>query len=123
VGLLVEVFEDDHRNRLWKDVAWLLWQIGDNIAMQAIDWALKHENHHVRAKLLQVFGEIHDVRTENILIQALGDDDWGVRRVAVNTLRQKKSQQAKVALINSLEDTNPDVKNLAVYALRSLGDT
>jgi HEAT repeat protein len=61
VGLLVDVFEDDHRNRIWKDVAWLLWQIGDNIAMQAIDRALRHENHHVRAKLLQVLGEIHDV--------------------------------------------------------------
>jgi hypothetical protein len=55
------------------------------------------------------------------LIQALGDDDWDVRRAAAEAL-VKIGTPAVPALIQALGDSDWDVRRAAAEALGAIGD-
>jgi HEAT repeat protein len=57
------------------------------------------------------------------LIAALKDDDWGVRRMAVNALGKIKDRRAVEPLIDTLKDTNAFVRHDVVNALGNIGDS
>ena len=57
------------------------------------------------------------------LIQALGDEDWLVRRNAAEALARLKDSRAIQPLVPLLEDENEMVRDTAEGALSSLGWT
>jgi len=52
------------------------------------------------------------------LIEALKDEDWGVRKAAARALREIKDPRAVPALCKALKDEHTDVRGMAVWALQ-----
>jgi HEAT repeat protein len=63
-----------------------------------------------------------DVRDVELLIQALKDDRWDVRRKAAWALGNIGDARGVEALIQALRDEYPDVREEAAWALGSIGD-
>jgi len=83
--------------------------------------ALKVEtDSSLRIQALSVLKHFEDRAIEDLLIQEIENEDWTLRRFAMTSLGEIKSEKGKVALMELLE--NPDKAIDAIAALKKFED-
>lgn len=126
-----------------------LGEFKDSRAVEPLVKSLKDADGSVRKAAAKALGEINDPRAAKALsewktpsrtaeasqdnrpverlIKALGDDDWGVRKVAAKELGELKDPQAIEALIapqaveSLIKTLGDDYKEVRLFAARALG--
>ena len=146
VEYLVRVLEEDEP-QVRRAAAWALGVIGDSRGVPALIRALQDDDPEVRRKAAWALGEIGDERARDALVQALQDPDTDVRRVSSLVLERMgweptemvseiramiasrkwdslagMGEVAVQALIEALDDDDPETREKAAWALGEIGD-
>jgi HEAT repeat protein len=94
-----------------------------NEAATAVRWLLQQAEPEARRVAVQQIAKVHGAEAADLLIRALGDDDWRVRKEAAAitpTLEQR--DEVVAALVGALEENlNIGLRNAAVEALVAIG--
>ncbi len=121
---LIRILKDESPE-VRKRVVHALGRIGDPTAIPALLEALKDADAGVRWRVVYTLGEMRRLHDQDVFegfIQALGDPDWNVRRIAVIELRHEEDR-AVDPLIRALKDANSSVRRYAAFGLGRSGDT
>ncbi len=79
-----------------------------------------YSDDQLRRDAVVQLGELHDIRTTGLLIEALNDWDASVRRSAADALGDQGDVRAKTALEKRLNDDSPAVRESVKLALRKI---
>jgi HEAT repeat protein len=92
-------------------------------AAAAVRWLLQQAEPEARRVAVQQITKVKDRDCAELLLRALGDDDWRVRKEAATVAPQLEPREEVVAsLVAALEETiNIGLRNAAVEALVSIG--
>ena len=131
VDPLIEVLRNDEDRDVRLKAAWALGEIGDARTVDPLSYAsVKDADGYVREEAYKVLqkntigGNKNDTRSADLIIEALKDDDQGVRYRAAEALGQIKNAMAVDPLIEILRnDEDRDVRLKAAWALGEIGDT
>lgn len=97
--------------------------IGDEDAIKPLIKALETDpDEEVRWKAAWALGEIRSPQATEVLIQALKDNSWTVRRHAANSLGIIGDEDAVPPLMKALEDKDWHVRKYAAVALGKMKD-
>jgi HEAT repeat protein len=92
-------------------------------AYAAVEWLLSQGEPEARRVAVQQVTKLHGREASELLLRALGDEDWRVRKEAAQIAAFVEPREETVAaLIAALEDTmNIGLRNAAVEALVAIG--
>ncbi len=102
------------------DAAQALGELGNSDLTQLVH-AFRQRNKHVRLGIIEVFAELKDPGTFELLISALGDPDNEVRWEAALALGEFGNPDAYEPLKKALRDPDKYVRYGAALALEKLG--
>ena len=130
VDPLIEVLRNDEDRDVRLKAAWALGEIGDARAVDPLSYAsVKDADGYVREEAYKVLqkntigGNKNDTRSADPIIEALKDEDQGVRYRAAEALGQIRNAIAVDPLIEVLrDDEDRDVRLKAAWALGQIGD-
>lgn len=123
-GILVALKDDDSRVRMSALTA--LSDINNEEALKAIYSSANDAHPRVRSRAIAILGRIDQQNALELILNALNDVDWSVRRSAVAALTpfaQSGSEFATNGIIDTLQDTEPDVRSSVIDALGQIGTT
>ncbi|MCZ6793878.1 MAG: HEAT repeat domain-containing protein [Planctomycetota bacterium] len=94
---------------------------------QAVEYlkaaALGHRDFVSRMAALSALAELKDPRADDVFLQALADEQWGVRFDAAKALTRHQPQGASATLATSLEkEVQPEVRLYIIKALINIAD-
>jgi HEAT repeat protein len=94
-----------------------------NEAATAIRWLLQQAEPEARRVAVQQIAKVRGADAAELLLRALGDDDWRVRKeAAVVTPSLERRDEVVAALVAALEESvNIGLRNAAVEALVAIG--
>jgi HEAT repeat protein len=116
VGKLAEIWKCDAQLRLHAGTAFI--KLDPQAALAQFTESLHGTETEIRVDSVDKLGELENPVATDLLISTLGDKDAAVRRRAVHSLAQhKRSEKAKLALIEALSAEDPGVRTGAAYAL------
>lgn len=84
---------------------------------------LRSEDPNERCLAARLLGLLHDPAAEGALLAATRDDDWAVRRDAVEALGQIRGGRSAAHLEGLIDDPQPRVRIAVARALAELGRT
>ena len=92
-------------------------------ASTAVRWLLQQAEPEARRVAVQQIAKVRGGEAAELLLRALGDDDWRVRKeAAVVTPALERREEVVAALVAALEETvNIGLRNAAVEALVAIG--
>jgi HEAT repeat protein len=92
-------------------------------AATAVRWLLQQAEPEARRVAVQQIAKVRGADAAELLLRALGDDDWRVRKeAAVVTPTLERREEVVAALVAALEETvNIGLRNAAVEALVAIG--
>jgi HEAT repeat protein len=92
-------------------------------AATAVRWLLQQAEPEARRVAVQQIAKVGGVDATDLLLRALGDDDWRVRKeAAAVTPMLERRDEVVAALVAALEETvNIGLRNAAVEALVAIG--
>jgi hypothetical protein len=94
-----------------------------NETIQRLVKRIQEENSNISQKMgaMATLGEIGGEEAQQILIQALQDQDVRIRQNAVRVVGKFKGEKSLLALIGALKDPDPKVRQEVVLALGEIG--
>jgi len=146
--LIIEFHNGDDITKI--KIAEILGEIGDQNAIKTLEKHQNHNNHTVKRKINNALVKIKSIHTNsftkekikqsntgpfysptikfNIVkvenaIYSLSDDDYRIRRKAIDYLGDVRENRAVLSLCNKLQDTHPHVRSKAALALGKIADT
>jgi HEAT repeat protein len=92
-------------------------------AAAAVRWLLQQQEPEARRVAVQQIAKVKERECAELLLRALGDDDWRVRKEAATVAPQlERREEVIAALVAALEDNvNIGLRNAAVEALVAIG--
>jgi HEAT repeat protein len=118
---LIAALKDSNSSTIRQSAAWVLGDIGDEQAIDALIGSLQDQNGIVRFNAVKALVKINAARAVEPLVAALNDEDSDVRLIARVEL-EGIGLPAMPALIAALGDTAPNARIQAAYALAELGE-
>jgi HEAT repeat protein len=114
------LWEDENDLLARENVAFIFASLGDDRGFQIIKEMLEDRSNQtqVRYYAAHLFGDLKNPKAVPILIPLLGDKD--VSYIVPWSLGQIGDKAAIPPLIKTLDDKNPDMRVLAIYALEQL---
>jgi len=82
---------------------------------------LKHSESCVRLQIVSTLGE-YGYKYVPYLLDALGDEDWSVRRSALFSLAKVQCPKLSEVLLKYINDPNEEIKEMTLISLGMLGD-
>ncbi len=127
---LIRTFEESSADdpRVRRYLALALGRLGDPRAVPALLRAVAESSAESppdsegRIYVIWALGSIGDPASVPELVRLAGSEDAGVRKAAVHALGSLPSEEARAALVQSLEDAAEDVRWNAALALARFGD-
>jgi HEAT repeat protein len=81
-----------------------------------------NENATVRAKVIEIFGELGNTNQLSVIAEATNDPDPAVQVAAIQALRKLRERGGNQFLLSRLTDPNPHVRSAAIRVLGDMGD-
>jgi HEAT repeat protein len=110
---------NDPDSEIRMNAAMELGMHNDSRSIDALSRAVHDKDHNVGYSALESLARL---RAVDPLIQALQNDDWGIRAAAANELGNAQDKRAVGPLIRALKDGDRFVRSGAASSLGKLGD-
>lgn len=121
VDLLTEVVRDDDNSKSlrWKACS-ALGKIGGPEVLDTIEYLFGEQDPYLRMYAVQALSNFDSGRSRELLIEALRDDFWRVRKAAAASLGELGTREA-VPILKFKAEHDPERNNVAVAAVEALG--